>query len=332
MNSGNYFQYLPSKKFVSRLIVVVAIVLAGYLIVGRGDTVKNKKADNENGVSALSPGESRPNLTAINIDTDKDGLKDWEESLWKTDSTKVDTDMDGFADKEEIDGGYNPTDKTSNPSTGKKDESFFNKTNVLTNNNIDINFTKSIANFLETNLSADGGKSMNNLSVDDLLKNDGFNDALRQYLISYDIKFPFENIKIAKDSNAITVKFYREWLRKNLPKNPFNDGTRTEEEIEMRIIADALKTNNYVDIDRYVAYLQQALSVFKNTETPLILADAHKKEIELVMSAIMVFEDIKLSQKDALRAVLAINQFKKILTDTSDLKQTYLNIYKEYEI
>lgn len=42
-------------------------------------------------------------------DTDEDGLKDWEEQLWKTDPLNPDSDGDGTPDGEEIKSGRNPT-------------------------------------------------------------------------------------------------------------------------------------------------------------------------------------------------------------------------------
>ncbi len=43
------------------------------------------------------------------IDSDSDGLKDWEESLWKTDPKNPDTDSDGTPDGEEVKTGRNPS-------------------------------------------------------------------------------------------------------------------------------------------------------------------------------------------------------------------------------
>jgi hypothetical protein len=47
-------------------------------------------------------------------DTDNDGLKDWEEKLYKTDPLNPDTDNDGYLDGEEINSGHNPLVKGPN--------------------------------------------------------------------------------------------------------------------------------------------------------------------------------------------------------------------------
>ncbi len=45
---------------------------------------------------------------ALIADSDRDGLKDWEEELWRTAPDKPDTDADGTNDAEEIKNGRNP--------------------------------------------------------------------------------------------------------------------------------------------------------------------------------------------------------------------------------
>ena len=42
------------------------------------------------------------------IDTDQDGLADWEEVLWQTDKNNPDTDGDGTSDGEEITASRDP--------------------------------------------------------------------------------------------------------------------------------------------------------------------------------------------------------------------------------
>ena len=52
--------------------------------------------------------QSETNLT---LDSDNDGLRDWEEVLWKTDSKIADGDGDGTNDGDEVKAGRNPTIK-----------------------------------------------------------------------------------------------------------------------------------------------------------------------------------------------------------------------------
>lgn len=56
---------------------------------------------------ALTLQENRPS-TFLESDSDNDGLKDWEETLWKTDPENSDTDGDGTLDGEEISLGRDP--------------------------------------------------------------------------------------------------------------------------------------------------------------------------------------------------------------------------------
>lgn len=49
------------------------------------------------------------------LDTDGDGMKDWEEALWKTDPNKTDTDGDGTSDSDEIKLNRDPLKQNINP-------------------------------------------------------------------------------------------------------------------------------------------------------------------------------------------------------------------------
>lgn len=86
-------------------MIFVLIIFAGWFYVFAD---KNKQseyiADKEK--SALSVVEDKANQ--YDADTDGDGLKDWEEALWKTDINKADSDGDGTNDNEEIALGRDP--------------------------------------------------------------------------------------------------------------------------------------------------------------------------------------------------------------------------------
>ena len=67
---------------------------------------------------------------ALAKDSDNDGLKDWEEELWKTDKNKADTDGDGTLDGQEIKLGRNPLVKGPNDKLSK--ETVADKVNTQT--------------------------------------------------------------------------------------------------------------------------------------------------------------------------------------------------------
>lgn len=87
-------KYIPSKKLIVKSLI--ALLIAGGIfwffvykkLIKSG--VNYKKSDFQNRSAKL------------NKDTDNDGLKDWEEALYKTAPNNPDTDNDGTADGEEI--------------------------------------------------------------------------------------------------------------------------------------------------------------------------------------------------------------------------------------
>lgn len=90
-------KYLPSKNFTKALLSAVGIVLLAITInywKSNTDTYKNNDL-----FADLST--SSPSLNN-NVDTDGDGLPDWQEGLYGTDPKKSDTDGDGTLDGEEI--------------------------------------------------------------------------------------------------------------------------------------------------------------------------------------------------------------------------------------
>ena len=80
-----------SKRILSSVLLAI-ILVGGAWVLSRGETLK---IDNI--------GEAKKANYAIgDIDTDNDGLKDWEERLWKTSINNPDTDGDGTNDGAEV--------------------------------------------------------------------------------------------------------------------------------------------------------------------------------------------------------------------------------------
>ena len=87
-------------------LLIILLVVAG---IGSGIWF-SLRLEKESTVKSnpLSPEGAAEVVTLLTKDADNDGLKDWEEDLWQTDSAKADTDGDGTNDGDEIQAGRNP--------------------------------------------------------------------------------------------------------------------------------------------------------------------------------------------------------------------------------
>ena len=93
------------KKLSAGLLVgIVAVVLVLWWVGGKVE--RGELGD------ALYVASSTAQKT-VTLDSDRDGLKDWEELLWKTDKTNADTDGDGTSHGEELALGRDPRKKGS---------------------------------------------------------------------------------------------------------------------------------------------------------------------------------------------------------------------------
>ena len=96
-------------KYILRAALLLLIGLMGVLwYVG-----KNVKSPSTRSVTAQQTVEKTdPALLAeVSRDTDSDGLKDWEEVLWKTAPQNADSDGDGMPDGAEVAAGRDPNKK-----------------------------------------------------------------------------------------------------------------------------------------------------------------------------------------------------------------------------
>lgn len=90
------------KKRLPILIILATIALGGWLL------YREYKNRGEEIVPAPISPAAALGSAALVLDSDGDGLKDWEEELWHTDPHNSDTDGDGTSDGTEVKQGRNP--------------------------------------------------------------------------------------------------------------------------------------------------------------------------------------------------------------------------------
>lgn len=110
--------YLLNKKIIFILLFIL-IVFTGWFFVSAEKNKQKEYIANKEGDTLSVVADKTSQYDA---DTDGDGLKDWEEALWKTDINKADTDSDGTNDKEEIASGRDPLKAGPNDKVSDKED------------------------------------------------------------------------------------------------------------------------------------------------------------------------------------------------------------------
>lgn len=90
--------------------------------------------------------ERRAHLARLEDDADKDGLKTWEETLFRTNPEKADTDGDGISDGKEIAEGADPRDPSPNARLAPESQTG----NAAQNLNEPANLTRYMTDLLRT--------------------------------------------------------------------------------------------------------------------------------------------------------------------------------------
>lgn len=102
------------------IAAIILIILGGWFYVGqykKTNIVYTREGNDKNSLAVV-----QPEANLYDMDADGDGLKDWEEVLWKTDPDKKDTDGDGASDNEEIKAGRDPLKPGPNDKSSEKPE------------------------------------------------------------------------------------------------------------------------------------------------------------------------------------------------------------------
>ncbi|HEY4497143.1 MAG TPA: hypothetical protein VJC20_00070 [Candidatus Paceibacterota bacterium] len=96
-------QYLPSKRFVVTALFLLALGASGWFVAKRKPP---ETVPNTNALLQQQQQEQQREILAfadrLVLDSDNDGLRDWEEVIWETDPQNPDTDGDGTPDGEEV--------------------------------------------------------------------------------------------------------------------------------------------------------------------------------------------------------------------------------------
>lgn len=261
----------------------------------------------------------------IDKDSDNDGLKDWEESLWGTDPNNPDTDKDGAPDGQEVKENRNPllagdgkTDKIENlkPKKSPPDQE---QTMQLPSTLTEAFGQEFFSEYMR--LKQGSGEK---LGEDDKT---GLVNYLMSALNNFQNKtsdYSKSDIKIASADDENSIKEYNNNLTLIIKKY-FDPLPKTE---LMAIFAKALEENKENELNK----LEPTANAFRNTAREIVslsappsLADSHLKLANYFNNIAQEINGMQKFFKDPMQALLALKQYQ------TDSEQTYSILQSLYQ-
>lgn len=286
---------IPNNKILS---LVVAIVLVVTIVISY-----NEYRDNigTQPTTEKTTAEVKPTIVLQNTyeskDSDSDGLSDWEEVLWKTDSKKKDTDGDGTNDGEEVALSRDPLKK------GPNDK--YSETNSLVD---------SYTPFFQTDYNTLTSKVARTI----LTKSTEGAGAAATAEITAQIKAELEIAKIYKKENLIT---FEPTDKKKMEK--YSEELMRIQVEEISAVAKNIK-NPYSYSDSYKNMALRLSAI----EVPSNLAGLHIDYINNFNALSIMAKRVADSEKDPVVLLATIPEYEK-LSDAQALILEQMKLYYE---
>ena len=264
--------YLPNKK-IFFLLIFILLIFAGWFYFSGSKNGQTKDVAEQEKSPLIAIVEQ---TSQLDKDSDADGLKDWEELLWKTDPNKADTDNDGTNDNEEITLNRNPLKAGPNDKISDK-EDLVAQEKAIADSKQNTMTTVYARRFMEAYLTLKNQKG--ELTDSD---KDGLIESLMNNIKS-DIKikdsYDISNIKIIGGQKANLEKYAREIKKILIDEKPIKENVVIVFNRLLKNLNDKKNAGTYESdakkiLDNGEAYKQGATKLV-SIEAPDILAEYH---------------------------------------------------------
>ncbi len=267
--------------------------------------------------------------TLTELDSDKDGLKDWEESLWATDSKNKDTDGDGTSDGKEITLNRNPVVK------GPKDSLETEKVAATQQaSSTPVSATDKISRQLFTQYMAikqSGGEitpEVEQQLIESIIAQNNFGSLASKIYVP-------ENLKTISDSPE-AIKDYGNALGKIILDNAFTQKDSKGMPVnELTIIDQAMQRNNKAELDRINKITESYENIIARMlalEVPQSVALIHLDIINYFGLAIKADKDLQQLFVDTATAFGGITAYKAASFGLSNSLTTLRQYFIEAQV
>lgn len=297
----NLQSYLPTKSLQRIIIIILAVILVSFVVYTLIDNAKERKEARERGidVSFVEGQEST-------VDTDGDGVYDWEEKLWGLNPNNPDTDGDGISD-----GIYVRTKKSVE----------VRRTLGIENVETNLTETEKLGRSLYTTLLAisESGGSLNANSQSQISEN------ISEYALSIPLNGEFyfrEDLNLVEDTKENSYR-YREKVLALLEEFPV-------EAADIELIMQAVENSKpyATRINNLSIEYESFLIELSELEVPYAIAGRHTELLNGIANLTGGLKNLNQGEPDELLSLSLLAQMDNILNHIGN-SVTYMNQYFE---
>jgi hypothetical protein len=304
--------YLPSKKFIKTLGSAMIILLVGFFVVRIWGAVfpnNSPIAGFEDAPTNYQEILSYANEDA-NADTDEDGLKNWEETLWKTDLKNPDTDNDGTTDGEEIKEGRDPTITGPGDELKKLEDIYVDGTNENSEQTLSAKMADDFATAYFSYKATTDGAPLTNQEKENIKNSVLLN--VEKSSAAYNDVYTKENIVVINSSSAEDAKKYINTLGQALDNN-FKNISGSELEI-LNLIMDSSNQDNIALFDPYLTAYEKFVGLMQTTPVPNSYAELHLSLLNSMQNTFFAVRNMQQFYNDASTALVGTKLYYRELS------------------
>ncbi|MCR4322823.1 MAG: thrombospondin type 3 repeat-containing protein [Candidatus Azambacteria bacterium] len=296
------------KNIVLPVVLLLGIFIGGVVVLrtqGIGAQVLTE------GKKVLFPIASEPDA-----DPDNDGLKNWEEGIYKTDPRNPDTDGDGYLDGEEVASGYDPVVKAPNDALEGADTN--------SPRPAPKNLTTYLAQILTQKISSGEISPAQGNSLDDV-KNDPdlpynkdlVNEALVQIGLRAKEYFALPVVRtedISVSSSPTTYEAIGAYISAMGQAASRSQEVNQLNKSEVSIIKDAVESKDMAEMNLLRVSAQKNIENVKNITAPQGFESIHAQQIALLMLEEKIFDAVAHLDEDPAMAAAALETYQQLVT------------------
>lgn len=289
------------------MLLVIAVILLVKNLGGDKDIASNDVAKDEQNVTE--------------VDTDKDGLADWKEALWKTDVNNPDTDGDGSQDGEEIKNNRNPN--KAFPDDQLTEEEIKSLSGTAGVSSLQFSQVSKTDELMESFLMQYVlQKSLN----DGILDEDAKKALMESVLGETSLKLPFKvytmaDIKISSLDDASSIKQYGNDMGALIKQ--YNPGVKIDEMLSsLKTSVDTKDSSGLAGFKSVVEKYSQLINEVSKISVPKSAVNVHLEFLNGASQVAEMFLGMYRSIEDPFSGLIAVGNYKKIVSDLSNTNET----------